>query len=63
MFSVGQVQCRNGSTAGPVDTAHPGIGDLGSVTKITPGEHNRAALIPFPLKKSMLAKRREQGLF
>lgn len=53
---------QEGSTAGPVDSAHPGIGDLGSVTKITPWDHSRDALIPFPLKKSMLARKRDQEL-
>lgn len=51
-----------GCTAAAADTAHPGIGDLGSVTKIIPWEHNRVALIPFLLRKSVLAKRREQEL-
>lgn len=52
------------STAAPADTAHSGIGQPGSVTKITPWDHGVyfLALIPFPLKKSMLAKRREQEL-
>lgn len=50
---------QDGSTATPVDTAHPGIGDLGSVIKITPWE---SCFNPFPTKKSVVAKRREGEL-
>lgn len=63
----GQVQWRMSPhscwAADPTDTAHPGVSDLGSVTVIPLWGYFSVGLILFPLKTSMLAKRREKDPF